>query len=162
MYCLSCTVPLHWMLDAVVPVQHLTELTCYRVSSLSHKNNCVLLIQWFSLLFQCWSLSLMQGSGCFLWWYLSQGGLTGGQNSLSPHPLVTFERYENGFARMTPGLSDSYSIKSMNKPSVCFPADKVIAIDLWGTWVTIMKSVCCYTMNAEQSVCLFARQEVDK
>lgn len=105
---------------------------------------------------------LIPGSGCFLWWNLSQGGLTGGQTSLSPHRLVTFERYENDFACITPRLSYSYSIKSMNKPSVCFPADKVIAIDLWATWVTIMKSVCRHTMNVEQSVCLFARKKANR
>lgn len=38
----------------------------------------------------------------------------------------------------------------MNKPSVCFPADKVIAIDLQAARVTIMKSVYCHSMDVEQ------------
>lgn len=84
----------------------------------------------FSCTFLCRSLFLMPGTGYCLLWYLSLGGLTGGQTSLSAHRLVTFERYENDFVCMTPGCSYSYSIKPMNKPSVCFPADKVIAIDL--------------------------------
>lgn len=111
---------------------------------------------WFSFL--CRGLFLKLSSGWFIWWYLLQGDLTGCQTSLSPHRLVTFERYENDFACMTPGLSYSYSIKSMNKPSVCFPADKVIAIDLQATRVMIMKSVCRHTMNVEQSVCLPGRR----
>lgn len=73
---------------------------------------------------------IISGSGCFLRQNVSQGSLTGGQTSLSPYRLVTFEQYENYSACITLRLSYSYSIKSMNKLSVCFPGDKVIAIDL--------------------------------
>lgn len=48
------------------------------------------------------------------------------------------------------GCHYSNSIKPMNKPSVCFPADKVIATDLRAARVTIMKSVYCHLMNVEQ------------
>lgn len=57
---------------------------------------------------------------------------------------------KNKFACMAPGCYYSYSIKPANKPGVCFPADKVIAIDLGAARVTIMKSVCCRSMNVEQ------------
>lgn len=57
---------------------------------------------------------------------------------------------KNEFACMAPGCHYSNSIRPMNKPSVCFPADKVIAIDLQAARVTIMKSVYCHSMDVEQ------------
>lgn len=60
------------------------------------------------------------------------------------------------------GTQPFYSIKSMSKPSPCFPADKVIAVDLWAMWMTIMNSVCTHTMNVEQCVCLFSQKKMDK
>lgn len=73
-----------------------------------------------------------------------------------------FEWSENDFACMTPGCSYSYSIKPMNKPTVCFPADKVIAIDLRARRVTITKSVCRLAVNVKQHVCLFSRKESER
>lgn len=166
MYCLSCTARLQRMFAAVF-VEHLTQsiVECMSNCAIKKKNMYFHSMEGNGEVFMHISVQKFVFNArlrilSFVVHVLR--GLTGGQTSLSAHRLVTFERYENDFVCMTPGCSYSYSIKPMNKPSVCFPADKVIAIDLWATHETIMKSVCCLTMNVEQYVCLFARKKTNR